>query len=499
MEFLAPPDCTHCRGAGEPTCEDASLAMQSDPHNDERPLTVLQVSTADAGGGAERVARLLHDRLRRRGHQAWLAVGRRFEAGTEGVVAIPDRTGRSRWTQRWLGIADRLVRLRERRPAAGRLLPALSWVADPGRMVRIARGFEDFDHPGSRRLLSLVPGEVDVVHAHNLHGGYFDLRFLAELSARRPVVLSLHDQWLTTGHCAYSFDCERWRTGCGACPYLSTYPHLRRDGTAANWRRKQDIYARSRLFVTSPSRWMLDNAAAAVLSAGTVAARVIPLGVDREVFRPGDRTGARRRLGLPDEAAVVLFVAHRARSSQFKDYATMERAVHRLAAARPVVGVCLGEAAPTEQRGAAEMRFPGHVTDPGTVADWYRAADLYLHAAKADNFPLANLEALACGTPVVATAVGGVGEQIRPLAGVSSNPGSHVPAEQATGVLVPPGDDAAMAAAAQALLDDAALRRRLADNAAADAAARFDLERCVDQHLAWYRQAQQSWSQAPAP
>ncbi|MEO8679894.1 MAG: glycosyltransferase, partial [Vicinamibacterales bacterium] len=99
-------------------------------------------------------------------------------------------------------------------------------------------------------------------------------------------------------------------------------------------------------------------------------------------------------------------------------------------------------------------------------------ADLYLHAARADTFPLAVLEALACGTPVVATAVGGVPEQITP----------------ATGVLVPKGDAAGMAAAVEALLRDDEARARLGANALADVAARFTVDRQVEAYLNWYRE-----------
>ena len=59
---------------------------------------------------------------------------------------------------------------------------------------------------------------ADVLHLHNLHGGYFDLRHLPRLSPRLPVVVTLHDTWLTSGHCAYTLECERWRDGLRRLP-----------------------------------------------------------------------------------------------------------------------------------------------------------------------------------------------------------------------------------------------------------------------------------------
>jgi hypothetical protein len=56
-------------------------------------------------------------------------------------------------------------------------------------------------------------------------------------------MLTLHDAWLLSGHCAHSFDCQRWKTGCGECPDLDVYPASPRDATACNWRRKREILA----------------------------------------------------------------------------------------------------------------------------------------------------------------------------------------------------------------------------------------------------------------
>src|SRR3990172_6801419 len=96
-------------------------------------------------------------------------------------------------------------------------------VADRARWAARLRGREDFNFPGTAALLELPGRTPDALHLHNLHGGYFDLRALPALTARVPAVLSLHDAWLLSGHCAHSFDCGRWETGCGECPALWIY------------------------------------------------------------------------------------------------------------------------------------------------------------------------------------------------------------------------------------------------------------------------------------
>lgn len=99
--------------------------------------------------------------------------------------------------------------------------------------------------------------------------------------------------------------------------------------------------------------------------------------------------------------------------------------------------------------------------------------DLYIHPTQIDTFPNTVLEALACGTPVVASAVGGITEQIM---------------EGRTGFLVPVGDARTMAERVLELLEDEELRLRMGREAAEDAARRFGLERMASEYLAFYRE-----------
>jgi glycosyltransferase involved in cell wall biosynthesis len=156
-----------------------------------------------------------------------------------------------------------------------------------------------------------------------------------------------------------------------------------------------------------------------------------------------------------------------------------------------------GEAAPPEQLGEARIEFVPFETRPHVVARYYQAADLYIHAARADTFPSAILEALACGTPVIATEVGGIPEQIHALDGLSCNTprAPRYSATHATGVLVARGDAHGMASGIEQLLQNQPLRRRLGQNARRDAEQRFDLARQVDAYLGWYRELLQTHPQ----
>ena len=378
-------------------------------------MKILQVSTADRSGGAEAVAMSLHRALRDRGHEATLAVGYR-RTDEQGVVEIGGAGSRRRRA-----------------------------LTNPGILLDALRGREDFRFPASRRVLELSPSPPDVVHVHNLHGGYFDLRELPELARRARLVATLHDAWLLTGHCAHPFDSDGWLRGCGNCPHLDTYPALLRDGTAVNLARKRSIYERLELAVVTPSRWLMDMVERSVLAPAATRRVVIPNGVDLDVFRPAEQS---ERSGPP----VVVFAAQGGPANQFKDFRTLQEALGGLG--RRIELVALGDPpAPREE-----------------VARRLQAADLYVHPSRADTFPTGVLEALACGTPVVASRVGGIPEQVT----------------EETGVLVEPGDAAGLAAAIESLLADPERRARMGQAGAADARARFSLERQIAGYLDLY-------------
>ena len=410
-----------------------------------RRLRVLQVNTGDTVGGAARVSRSLFESYRARGHASWLAVGHKLVDDPD-VLAIPNE------------------------PAPGRLLRVI------GKTVEAQLGIEDFRFPGTAHLMALTPEEPDIVHCHNLHGQYFDLRALAWLSQKVPVVLTLHDAWLLTGHCAHSLDSERWKTGCGHCPYLWLYPAVKRDATAYNWRRKQQIYASSRLFVATPCRWLMEMVEQSMLSTAVVEGCIIPNGVDLSIFVPANREAARARLGIRLDARVLLFAGQGLRDNMWKDFETVRLAMARIAqrlSGDRLVLIGLGGDGPTEQIGEAEIHFVPYQKESSVVASYYQAADAYVHAARADTFPSSVLEALACGTPVVATAVGGIPEQIE---------------DGQTGFLVGQGDVDAFARQLVRVLSDEELRRNMSRRAAEVARRRFDLEQQADAYLGWYDQ-----------
>jgi glycosyltransferase involved in cell wall biosynthesis len=338
-------------------------------------LNVLHISESDAAGGAARAAYKLHRGLNDRGHRSRMLVGRK--------VTQDGDIRRLKRSVAWRA-ADR---------AAGEILDRLS--------------LQYLFYPSSFGVArDAWFRDADIVQLHNLHGSYFSFTALPVLSRRRPTVWLLHDQWALTGHVAYSLDCERWRTGCGSCPYLDEYPRLRRDTTALLWRVKGAVYDRSRLTLVVPSEWLLDLVRASPLL-GRFRSLRIPNGIDTSLFRPGGRDDARRRLELPLDRRVVFFAAADLEERR-KGLHLLQEALRRMA--EPPLLVVAGSG---RVDGAVETRSLGAVADEHVLVDAYRAADLFAIPTLADVLTQTAQESIACGTPCLSFDRGGVTEVVR--------------------------------------------------------------------------------------
>lgn len=413
---------------------------------------------------------ILCEGLQSRGVETWLVVGARHSEHPRVV---------------WMHSSPH-IDYRPYQPRLRRELTRTRWRID--RWL----GREDFEHPLTRHLLEMAGAPPDLVLCQNLHGGYFDLRMLPWLSHRAPLVLSLNDSWLFTGHCACPLSCERWETGCGRCPDLEIPPAVRRDATAGNWRRKRDILARSRVWALAPSRWMLERGRRSLLGPALRGARVVPHGIDLETFSPGSRSDARRALRIDPHSAVLLYVSNLGAANPTKDFPTLRRALSRLArmppltlsdrGPTPVELLVVGAEGPEERLGENVLiRHLPRCDSQARLAELYRACDLYVHSAREESFSLTTAEALACGTAVVAAAGGGIREVL-----------DH----DRTGLLVEPGDDVALAAALRALLDNPEQRRLMGAAAIEAARSRFDANRMVAETLDWCGEVAARWASA---
>lgn len=456
-------------------------------------MNILQVSATDFGGGAAKVAWDLNKAYQAVGYHSWIAVGKK-KTGDPSVFQIPNEEAKNIWESLNFAAAAQTKKLIGVVRGAGLVTNFFNAAARYRNTLDYLKGCELFDYPGTRKLLQLLPQRPDLVHAHNLHSKYFDLRLLPEISQQMPTVLTLHDTWLLSGHCAYAKTCNRWRTGCGSCPDLSLYPAVRRDNTAQNWQIKKDLYAHSKLYVVTPCKWLMNKVKASMLQPGIRLQKVIHNGVDTEFFHSGDKAAARHALGLDQQEFIVFFVANSVRNNIWKDFATLKRSMELVSSQRPgakIRLICFGDESVSEYAGHIPIDFVPHTDNLSKLVYYYQAVDVYVHATKADTFPTVILEALACGLPVIATAVDGVGEQIKSLVALKSEDefgalASVHSVNEATGVLVERGSAQGIAHWLEVFLDNKDLRLTLGLNARKSAQLQFDFRRQVQEYLSWY-------------
>ncbi len=347
-------------------------------------LKVLHVSAWDRAGGSGRSAYRIHDGLRRLGLSSRMLVGQKATAYDPDVGLVSDR-----W---WLRAAD--------------------WAADT---VTDRLSYKYYFYPSSymlNRRRSFC--EADIVQLYNIHGGYFSYRALPRLAAQKPVVWRLSDIWPMTGHCTYSYDCERWMTGCGSCPRLSDYPGLRRDKTAWAWKSKKRVYSKSDITIVGPSRWIVDLAKRSPLL-GRFPVHHIPNGLDTEVFKPIPKPVAREILGINPDRRIVFFSADTITSVR-KGAQILTAALERLVQGglKDVELLTMGgETKAADEHAGFPAKHLGHIKDDITMSLAYSAADVFVLPTLQDNLPNGLIESMACGTPAISFDVGGVADAVR--------------------------------------------------------------------------------------
>jgi glycosyltransferase involved in cell wall biosynthesis len=248
--------------------------------------------------------------------------------------------------------------------------------------------------------------EADIVHCHNIHGRYFNLRTLEKMASEKPVIWTLHDEWAITPHCAYTLEGSTLKNGLYVCPSINTPPRLLWDNSSALSRSRSDLYARIKLQVVTPSLWLKSRVEKTNLARQTL--HHISNGIDTTTFVQTDQKSARMKLGLPLDKKIILFLATAGKANTWKGWIYTEAVIKHFSTRTDILFLNVGNLQ-TEQT-EPHVEYRGHVGDPNELALYYSAADVLLFTSIAENFPLVILEAMSCGLPIVAFDVGGVKE-----------------------------------------------------------------------------------------
>ncbi|HAH56533.1 MAG TPA: glycosyl transferase [Bacteroidales bacterium] len=275
-------------------------------------------------------------------------------------------------------------------------------------------GSKSFTKKLIRKIERINP---DVIGIHNVHGYYLNMRILFDYlkAANKPVVYTLHDCWSFTGHCCY-FDfvgCDRWKTGCFDCPSKRAYPaSWFVDRSKENYAEKKVIFnGVENLTLVTPSDWLAKLVKQSFLSGYPL--QVINNGVNTDVFKPVNQPGVREKYGIGNKKMIlgVAYIwSHRKGLDEFIKLSKLLPSEYLIF----LVGL------KTEQINSLPDNIRGiaRTENVEELAGLYSNADVFVNPTWQDNFPTTNIEALACGTPVITYNTGGSPEAIDKLTGI---------------------------------------------------------------------------------
>jgi len=260
-----------------------------------------------------------------------------------------------------------------------------------------------------RLLMNLNP---DFINVHNLHGAKWSIELLNVCARHAPTVWTLHDMWSFTGRCAYNYNCNKFIDGCDAlCQTPTEYPSLSAQLISDAWNRRERFFRKHHeLVAVSPSRWLAREARKGFWKDNRV--EVIPNGLPLEVYKPVDKNLSRTALEIETNTPVLLMAAYNLNAPR-KGGEILVNALQKTSL-RPLTLVTFGRGAFRVKIDDIKVYQMGYVNPERVKALVYNASDMLIHPAPVDNLPNVVMEAIACGTPVVAFPVGGVTDMVRP-------------------------------------------------------------------------------------
>ncbi|MBE8998644.1 MULTISPECIES: glycosyltransferase family 4 protein [unclassified Nostoc] len=406
-------------------------------------MNVLHINQSDIGGGAAIAGYRLHQGLLQQGVNSKLLVGK-VKTDSSLVAAVGHK----------YRVENQLLRLTRRL--------GLNY-------LHLLSTFDIWKHDFYE--------QADIINFHNLHTGYFNYLGIPGLTKSKPAIFTLHDMWSFTGHCAYSYDCDRWQQGCGQCPYPETYPEIARDNTRLEWQLKDWVYSKSNLTIVTPSQWLTEQAKKSILNRFSI--YHIPYGLNTDAYQPLEKDKCKNILGIPADKKVIMFCADGLEDSR-KGGDLLVQAIQTLPKALKAETLLLtlgsGGEKVLEVVGIPTLNL-GYVSGDRMKSIAYSAADVFIFPTRADNLPLVLQESMACGTPMVSFKVGGVPDLVRP--GI-------------TGYLAQPEDTQDFCNGIVQLLVDREQLHKMSENCRAIALQEYTLELQTKRYIELYQQVLQS-------
>ncbi len=367
-------------------------------------MKLLQINTIVNSGSTGRITEDIGAVLLANGHESFIAFGRGNRPSKSQLIKIG-----SEWDVYWHGIQT---------------------------IVFDRHAF------ASKAATQKLIGEIerlkpDVIGLHNLHGYYINIEILFTYlkTTPIPVVWTLFDCWAFTGHCTYfdDIDCTKWIEGCSECPKKSKYPtSFFKDNSKSNYLNKKSLYAEFKnLRLVVHSQWLQNLVGKSFL--GEVPTQHIFSGIDLDIFKPSPNSSEIIGKYKLESKRIILGVA--STWDQRKGLNDFIQMSNYFLSEETIVLIGLNQ----QQLKSLPPNIVGieRTENVNELAALYSAADVFVNPTWQDNFPTTNLEALACGIPVVTYNTGGSPEAI----------------DEATGFVIEKGNVQGLVAAVRTVLD----------------------------------------------
>ena len=249
----------------------------------------------------------------------------------------------------------------------------------------------------------------DIIHLHNIHGYYLNYPILFKFlsSSNIPIVWTLHDCWAFTGHCSYfSFvKCNRWKINCFKCSQKMNYPtSYLYDCSKDNYLIKKNYFTSLKnLTIVPVSKWLGNLVAESFLNKFPI--NIIHNGIDVDVFRP---LYSNQKVYIPKNKFIILGVASIwEKRKGLDDFIRLQKHL-----SQDYIIILIGLTKTQIKNLPIGIMGVERTNSLQELAAFYSSADVFFNPTWEDNFPTTNLEALACGTPVITYRTGGSPEAI---------------------------------------------------------------------------------------
>ncbi len=255
--------------------------------------------------------------------------------------------------------------------------------------------------------------QPDIVHLHNIHGYFLNYKILFRFLAKEniPVVWTLHDCWSITGHCPHFeyVKCEKWKTGCYKCPQTKEYPaSYFIDSSQSNYQLKKQLFnSVKNMHLVPVSDWLKNILQASFLQNHPICR--IYNGIDLDIFYPQkDLSLAKQLIEKKEDSFVILGISSSWQSRKgFEDFIALRKQLDD-----SFIIVMVGLTANEMQMLPANIIGLEKIHNMQQLGQIYAMADVLVNPTWEDTFPTINLEALACGTPVITYKTGGSVEAV---------------------------------------------------------------------------------------